>query len=164
VRFLLSRQPHSKHTALRFLSVVRVSTRAARSGIGSVDTSKELIPVRNGYNSEASCLESMPQGLALFEARLGYRLPHINIQTSENSVRTSPRQSDCSLPGQQSSSELALLVHGAYTIMLMSVVARASSVCTSLLAALAPQNYNRHSKVTVKELRAHHHSGHTGSN
>ena len=45
-----------KHTDFRFLSVVRVSTRAARSGIGSVDAKKELVPVRNGCNSEASCL------------------------------------------------------------------------------------------------------------
>ena len=106
----------------------------------------------------------MPQGLKLFEARLGYRMPHIKIKTSENSVRTSPRQSDCSLPGQQSSSELALLIHGAYTIMLMSVVARACKRLYVSVAALAPQNYNRNSKVTVKELRAHQHSGHTGSN
>ena len=100
-------------------------TRAARSRIGSVDVTKELIPVRNDYNSEASCLQSMPQGLALFEAGLGYRLPQISNKYQKNSVRTSPWQCNCSLPGQQSSSELALLVLGAYTIMLTSVVARA---------------------------------------
>jgi hypothetical protein len=139
-------------------------TCAAKLGIGSVDTMKELIPVRNGYNSEASCLQSMPQGLALFEAGLGYRLPQILNKYQKNSVRTSPWQCNCSLPGQQSSSELALLVLGAYMIMLTNVVARECKCLYVSVVALAPQNYNRYSKVFVKELRAHHHSGHTGSN
>ena len=124
VRFLLSRQPHSKHTALRFLSVVRVSTRAARSGIGSVDATKELIPVRDGYNSEASCLQSMPQGLALFEARPGYRLPHIKKKNQK--TQCAPHRSRMTVRHLGNSRVMSrLLVLGAYTIMLTSVVARA---------------------------------------
>jgi hypothetical protein len=44
---------------------------------------KELIPARNGYNSEASCLQSMPQGLALFEAGLGLQIATNIKQISE---------------------------------------------------------------------------------
>jgi hypothetical protein len=95
---------------------------------------------------------------------LGYRLPQISNKYQKNSVRTSPWQCNCSLPGQQSSSELALLVLGAYMIMLTNVVARECKCLYASVVALAPQNYNRYSKVFVKELRAHHHSGHTGSN
>ena len=93
--------------------------------------------------------------------------PWPHLRTAVRSIRPSAvsgRASSSFTSVGGNTSELAPLVLGAYMIMLTSVVARECKCLYVSVVALAPQNYNRYSKVFVKELRAHHHSGHTGSN